>query len=329
MPFLLTQIVLGKRESMSNSMKGFLFGIASSATFGLIPLFTLPLMAKGMVFDAILFYRFLFAALAIGGILIWRKESFRISVAELPVLIILGMLYSSSALFLFWGYGYLSSGIATTIHFLYPVFVTLIMIIFFHEKKSFWTFMAIVMALGGVALLSIGEGNGATISLKGITIVVISAISYALYITGVNKSRIQKMKGLKLTFYVLFSGCCIFFIISQIKGTFQYIPDSSSALNLLMLAIIPTVISNLTLVNAVKYIGSTLTAILGAMEPVTAVFVGIFVFSEPFTASLISGILLIISAVSIIILSRQLNKIALRLKSVLTIIFIKRHSEQS
>lgn len=305
-------------------MKGFLFGIASSATFGLIPLFTLPLMAKGMVFDAILFYRFLFASLAIGGILIWRKESFRISLAELPVLVILGMLYTSSALFLFWGYSYLSSGIATTIHFLYPVFVTLIMIAFFHEKKSLWTFMAIIMALGGVALLSMGEGNGVTLNLEGISIVVISAVSYALYITGVNKSRIQKMKGLKLTFYVLFSGCCMFFIISQIKGTFQSIPDTTSALNLLMLAIIPTVVSNLTLVNAVKYIGSTLTAILGAMEPVTAVCVGVFIFSEPFTTNLASGILLIISAVSIIILSKQLNKIALRFKSALTIIFIKK-----
>lgn len=122
-------------------MKGFLYGIASSATFGLIPLFTLPLMAKGMVFDSILFYRFLVAALAIGVFLILRKETFLITRKELPVLVLLGFLYSGSALFLFWGYNYLSSGIATTIHFLYPVFVTLIMIIIFHEKNHSGLFL--------------------------------------------------------------------------------------------------------------------------------------------------------------------------------------------
>ena len=62
---------------MSN-LKGFAFGILTSATFGLIPLFTLPLMAEGMLFDSILFYRFLFAALALAGIMAAKKESFHV-----------------------------------------------------------------------------------------------------------------------------------------------------------------------------------------------------------------------------------------------------------
>lgn len=298
-------------------MKGFLYGIASSATFGLIPLFTLPLMAAGMVYDSILFYRFLIAAAAIGIILLLRKETFSITRKELPVLLLLGFLYAGSALFLFWGYTYLSSGIATTIHFLYPVFVTLMMVGVFHEKKSFCTFLAVALAVTGVALLSAGDGE-TRLNGTGIFIVILSAVSYALYITGVNKSGVHTMKGLKLTFYVLLSGSVIFFCMAQIKDTFQAVPDAASYLNIVLLAVVPTVISNLTLVKAVGYIGSTLTAVLGAMEPLTAVCVGIIVFHEPFTANLAAGILCIVTAVSTIILARHLQRVTVRLRSAVT-----------
>lgn len=305
------------------NIKGFLLGIASSASFGLIPLFTLPLMASGMVFDSILFYRFLIAALSIGVILICRKESFRIKRSEIPVLVILGVLYACSALFLFWSYSFLSSGIATTIHFLYPVFVTLLMIFIFHEKNSKWTFFAILLAFSGVALLSTGDGKG-SFSIIGISIAAFSGLCYALYIIGVNKSSIKEMKGLRLTFYVLTFGSILFLILAQLKGTFQFISTGNELFNICMLAIIPTVVSNLTLVNAVKYIGSTLTSVLGAMEPVTAVCVGVFIFGEPFTFNLASGIILIIIAVSIIILSKQLNKSILQLRSVIITHILRR-----
>lgn len=300
-----------------NNLKGFIYGILSSATFGLIPLFTLPLMAGGMTFDTILFYRFVFASLAIGSLILWKKESFRITQKECLQLMILGILYASSALFLFWSYNFLSSGIATTIHFLYPVFVTLIMICIFREKKSGWTFFAILMAISGVTLLSSGNEEK-TLNIMGIFIAAVSGLWYALYIIGVNKSDVRNIKGLKLTFYVLAFGSCLFFTLSQIKGTFQAIPDTQSLLNLVALAILPTVVSNLSLVLAVKRIGSTLTSILGAMEPVTAVCIGAFIFNEPFAPKLMTGILLIIAAVSTIILSKNLPVAINKLKRQLT-----------
>ena len=168
-----------------NNLKGFAFGILTSATFGLIPLFTLPLMAKGMQFDSILFYRFLFAALALAGIMAAKKESFHADKRDIPVLILLGFFYTASAMFLFWGYNFMSAGIATTLHFTYPVFVTLIMLLFFREKTSWITLMAIVLAICGVARLSIGEEE-IRLSALGVFIVLLSALGYALYITTVN-----------------------------------------------------------------------------------------------------------------------------------------------
>lgn len=291
---------------MSN-VKGFAYGIATSATFGLIPLFTLPLMAKGMQFDSILFYRFLIAALALTGIMAVRKESFRIERREIPILILLGSFYTTSAMFLFWGYSFMSAGIATTLHFTYPIFVTLIMLLFFREKTSWVTLTAIGLAICGVARLSINEGE---IQLKaiGVLIVLLSAVGYALYIITVNKSRVRMMSGRKLTFYVFVVSTLLFAIKAATNQGIQPIPDTMSLVNLILLAVVPTVISNITLIQAVHSIGGTLTAVLGAMEPVTAVGVGVLVFSEPFTANLALGIGLIILAVTIIILSKSIQK---------------------
>lgn len=286
-----------------NKISGFLYGLLSSASFGLIPLFTLPAMQQGMNFESILFYRFLFAALALGAILLLDGQSFRIRKQEIPSLILLALLYLMSAVFLFWGYKFMASGVATTLHFMYPVLTTLIMMLFFGEKKSIWRLGAIVLAVAGVFFLSSGDDSG-TVTALGIFIVLLSALGYALYLVTVSQLKVGQMKGLRLTFWVFLFGTLLLFIgIAPTTGV-QSIPAGHTLGNLAMLALIPTVISNLALVRAVKSIGSTLTSVLGAMEPVTAVCVGIFIFGEAFTAGIGLGIGLIIAAVTVIILKR-------------------------
>ena len=286
-----------------NKLNGFLYGLLSSASFGLIPMFTIPAMQQGMQFESILLYRFAFATLALGVILLIGGQSFRINRRDIPSLLLLAFFYLISAVFLFWGYKFMASGIATTLHFMYPVLTTLIMMLFFREKKSIWRFMAIALAVAGVFFLSQGDDSG-SITFIGIFIVLLSALGYALYLVTVSQLKVGQMKGLRLTFYVFLFGTLLLFIGIGTTGHTQPIPNLHTAGNLVMLAIIPTVISNLALVRAVKCIGSTLTSVLGAMEPVTAVCVGIFMFGEPFTNSVGLGIILIITAVTVIILKR-------------------------
>lgn len=290
-----------------NSIKGFVSGILTSVTFGLIPLFTLPLMEKGMLHDSILFYRFLLASVTLAIIMVIKKESFGVSRKNLPILLLLGLFYTCSALFLFWGYSFMSAGIATTLHFTYPVFVTLIMLIFFREKTSIITFIAIALAIAGVARLSISSDQ-VEMSVFGVIIVLLSALAYGLYIVTVNKSDIQNLSGRKLTFFVFIISTTLFAIKAGLNEGIQPIPDSSCLINLILLAIVPTVISNITLVVSVRHIGGTLTSVLGAVEPITAVIIGILIFGEPFTPQLALGIGLIIIAVTLIILSKFIQQ---------------------
>lgn len=289
-----------------NRLKGFFYGLATSVTFGLIPLFTMPLMQGGMPLDSILFYRFLFATLALAGMMKLHKESFRIERRDLPILLLLAFFYMASAQCLFLGYDYMGAGVATTLHFTYPVFVTLLMLVLFKERASWVTWAAIVLAVYGVAKLSL-KGGELVLDPTGMIIVLLSAVGYASYITTVNKSRVKDMNGRKLAFYVFVFTTILIAAKALLNKGIQPIPDTQSATNLILLAVVPTVISNITLVLAVHNIGGTLTSILGAMEPVTAVCVGAFVFGEAFTWQEAFGIVLILVAVTLIILGKPIQ----------------------
>ena len=276
--------------------------MATSVTFGLIPLFTLPLMGKGMVYDSILFYRFLFASMALAAVMLLKKETFRIDLRDLPVFILLAFFYTFSSLFLLCGYGYMGAGVATTLHFTYPVFVTLLMFFLFREKTGWLTWLAIALAVCGVALLSLPE-SGLSADVKGIIIVLLSAVAYGSYIVGVNKSMVRNMNSRKLAFYVFVFTTVIFGIRNLVTGNLQLPPDPVSYCHLFLLAVLPTVVSNITLVLAVQNIGGTLTSVLGALEPLTAVCIGALVFGEDFTLREGFGILLVLTAVTVIILT--------------------------
>lgn len=286
-----------------NKLNGFLYGIISSASFGLIPLFAIPAMQHGMDFMNVISYRFLFATISLAVLLKIRKVSFGIQKSDLPTLLLLSFFYIISSVFLLWGYKFMPSGVATTIHFMYPVVTTVIMMLFFREKNSVARTLAILMAIAGVYSLSYSDSKGET-DLLGVVIVLISAVGYALYLVAVGQRKNQSLKGLKLTFYVFLFSTIILLAGMLSTGNMHPIPDYTTAGNLLLLAIIPTIVSNLTLIEAIKYIGATRTSVLGAMEPVTAVVVGIAVFGETFTVSIAIGIMLIVSAVTIIILKK-------------------------
>ena len=291
----------------SSKLKGFFYGLLTSVTFGLIPLFTLPLMQKGLASDSILFYRFVAATLALGTMMVIKGESFRIHWKDVPLLIVMALFYTASSMFLLYGSELMGAGVATTLHFTYPIFTTLLMLALFRERASWVTWLAIVLAVAGVARLSL-QGTELKLDPWGVFIVLLSAVGYASYIVSVNKSRLKELHSRKLAFYVFLFTALTFTAKNGIPGSFQPLPDWESVGLVLLLAVAPTVISNITLLLAVRHIGGALTSILGAMEPVTAVVIGACVFGEAFTATEAVGIALILVAVVLVILTNRIKE---------------------
>ncbi len=292
-----------------NKFKGFLYGIVASSTFGLLPLFTLPVMGEGLTTFSILSYRMLFASILVAVLMLIGRVSFATNLKELRWFAVLGFLYYGSAALLFQAYGGMASGLATTLHFMYPVSVTVIMALVYKQRPSVVTICAIILSLVGVALLCLRESSTGVSSLLSVFLVLLSGVCYAVYLVLVSTvRRINQQNSQKLTFYVLmFSGA--FFMLSTLQGGgLQIIPSGSAGINLLLMATLPTLLSNLALVRSVKNIGSTLTSVLGAMEPLTAIIVGILVFDESLRGLMIVGIILILVSVSLIVLSPLLDK---------------------
>lgn len=283
------------------SIKGVLFAMVSSGTFGLIGLFSTPLKAEGLDEFSILFYRFFFSALIIGLICLLRKESLRIPKELRLKLFILGILYASSAFFFLYSFNYLPTGVSTTMHFMYPIIVSMMMALFFKEKKSMVTFIATILSVFGVVMLC--WTDGVVIRPMGVLIVLTSVFSYSFYIISVNKSKAGRLNAEILTFYVMTIGAVVFLIVAMVtpKGL-QGISNIPSLIRLLLLAFLCTVLSGFTLILAIKLIGSTITSILGSMEPLVALVVGVFYFGEHFDWFSLTGICTIFGAVVLVIM---------------------------
>ena len=290
-----------------NNLRGVLYAVVSSATFGLIPLFSIPLLQGGMSSPAILFYRFGLAAAMMGLIALATRRPLRITWPQTGTLLLLGAMYSVTALGLLRSYTYIPSSVATTINFLYPLGVAIVMTLFFREKNSVWLLVAILISLVGVALLSWGDIGGpqSDRAIVGVGFAGATVLTYTIYIVGVKKSRISRLDPMIQAFYVLLFSAC-FFLVYALSTTGAPLPGKWHLWqNLQLLALVPTVVSNLTLVLAIKEIGSTMTSILGSMEPLTAVLVGVLHFGEKFGLDSASGLILIITAVIIVILQAK------------------------
>ena len=312
-----------KFNFMNVKAKGYILGAVAAATYGMNPLFALPLYKAGMNPDSVLFFRYLFAIPVLRMMIVARGRSFKLKRKEVLPLIIMGLLVALSSLALFQSYNYMDVGIASTLLFVYPILVALIMWIAFKEKLTLPTVLCILLALGGIGLLY-KSGDGSTLNLTGIILVMISALSYAIYIVGVNQSTLKNLATLSLTFYVLLFGLVLFLVRVDFGQSLRVAETWYLWGNLIALAIFPTAISFLCTTQAIQYIGSTPTAILGALEPLTAVFFGVVVFGESRTLRLSCGMLMIILAVTLIIAGGNITIYLVRFRKLFPRLPIKR-----
>ena len=256
-------------------------------------------------------------------------ESFKVSRGELSTLIALGLLFVVSSLTLYCSFLYMDSGVACSLLFVYPVMTAVLMDMLYGEKITKTTAAAIALSLVGVLLLYKGDGE-TVLSTVGVLLVMVSALSYALYIIVANRAsapesgleashnRFSKylphratihrldMSAMKLSFYVLIV-CSVSMVLFSLTSPERHLMPLATGREWgysLMLAIVPTVFSLVSMGIAVRIIGSTPTAIMGALEPLTAVVIGLTVFHEALTVNLVAGILLILTAVITIILSK-------------------------
>ena len=280
---------------------GFFLAIASGASFGLIPLFTIPVIAAGMGYCSIILYRFLFGAIFMLAFLLYRQVSLRISWGDFWRISLLSLLYIICAFTLFMSYDYISSGVATSLIYTNPIWCTVIGLLFLHERLSLKKGAAIALATLGVMLLSGFFADNARFSAWGIFLGLCSGIGYGVYLVMLPRLKISKMPSLKLTFYIFFNAFIYVALYALIvEGGIHPVSDTASWVNLLLLGLLPTAFSNICITMALRLIDTTIVAILGAFEPLTAMVVGVVLLGEACGTATVSGGLLILISVAML-----------------------------
>ncbi len=287
--------------------KGIVCGILAAVCYGTNPFGALPLYEEGVNTASVLFYRFSMAVLMLAVMLIAERKSFSVRKGELKTLASLGALFAVSSITYYQSFRFMDAGIASTILFVYPVMVAVIMATFFKESVTLSTVSAIILALLGIGLLYRG-GEGATLSTMGIILVMLSSLSYAVYIVIVNQSSIR-MSSLKLTFYVLLicMMCLLAYSFTSPDLHLQLPPSPRAWFYACWLGLVPTILSLVLMTIAVHEVGATPTAIMGALEPLTAVAIGVLLFGESLTPRLMTGIVFILLAVMVIVLGKNFH----------------------
>ena len=289
-----------------NAIIGYPAGIITGITYGLNPLFGIPLMNNGASTESILFFRYGFAVLILGATLLIGKQKFKVSWKQAGILLILGLLYTASSIFLFEAYKYIPSGLATTLIFLYPVIVALIMV-FLRVIPSWQVWLAIAATFLGVFIMTRSDGTQ-EINPTGVWLSLGSALVYAFFIVIINRSKtIGNISNSLLTFYTLSVGSVVFFskIAASDANITTGITSTRDWLYLVGLAILPTIVSTATLAISTRNIGATKASVLGVFEPITAILVGTIAFGEALTSNILTGILLAMGAVTFMIMTTK------------------------
>ena len=294
------------------ALNGIFYASISSASFGFSPLFSLALIAAGLSNLDVLSYRWSVAGIVLVIYALSKKKTLCInSFDEAWKILLLSALRAITSITFLVGYANIASGIASTINFMYPVVVALCMILFFGEKKSWVNFIAIGMSIIGMYLMASGDGlrvEGGNTGL-GLACSIISAFSFAAYYIVMKRAKADKIEVVKLTTWIMLMSA-VYFIAGNFifDGKITIVTDGKLWISILGLGLWATMVSNFTGVKAVRRIGPTLTSILGALQPLTAVILGVAFLDEHLSIKTVAGIALILFAVMVIVQHQSKKK---------------------
>lgn len=284
---------------------GMLYSLGSSAAFGLMPVFAKWAYRYDISSITLVSLRFIFAWIIILPLLIYKKEKILLNKKQfIHVFFIGGLVYTFTTLTLFLSYNYISSGIATTIHFVYPIVVTLIAITFFKEKIIKEKLYALVASTLGIFML-IYNGD-VKLNFLGVFYALLSGVLYSIYISGVEHSEMKNINSFVLTFYLSLIASVTLTIGGLCTNTINFNVDLRCYIAAFLIALISTVVAITFFQKGIKIIGSSNASILSTFEPIVSFILGVILFREAISVKIIIGCCLIF--ISVILLTKSCSK---------------------
>lgn len=275
--------------------KGYIYTALSAIIFGLMPLLTKIIIARGATSLTIPFFRVFYVTIVLFFVLKIKKIDFHLEKRDLLSVILTSIFGSGlTIIILNESYNYVDTGIATSLHFLYPLFVAILCCFFYGEKIKKKQIISLSFALVGI-ICFMSKGNG---SLFGYLLAIASGLTYAFYLVKMDKSGLVKMNALKLSFYLALFTTIEIFTMNLYMQEVVFKMDALSYGLLLVLALSSSFLATVLLQKGVLLLRSTRASFICLLEPVTSMIVGILWLNEALTLNKgLGGLAIIISLI--------------------------------
>lgn len=289
-----------------NKTKGIAFGVLAAFIYGCTPILGKLTYLEGSNSMSLTFYRNFLSIPFLFLMLKYKKIPIQTNKTEAKKLAILSLLGSTlTALTLYGAYNYISVGMTTTIHYIYPVLVTAACILIFKEKVSKEKIIALILSTIGIMMFF--EGN---FSIIGVSLALLSGVAYATYILFIDKSGLNSMYPFKISLYCSIFSSIYLFIAGVISGNLVFNMSPKGWAFTILVAFFVSFLANTFIPIGVKYVGPTVTSIVGMFEPITSVVLGILILGEPVTVRNIVACILILAGVFIITITKDKKMIS-------------------
>ncbi|WP_312701961.1 DMT family transporter [Sedimentibacter sp.] len=284
-----------------NKTKGIFFGILAAFIYGFTPILGKMTYMEGSNSLSLTFYRNFLSIPLLFFMLKFKHVPLKIDKTEVKKLALLSSMGPTlTALTLYGSYNYISVGMSTTIHYIYPVLVTAACIVIFKEKVSKETVFALILSTVGVMMFL--EGS---FSLFGVFLAFISGVIFAAHLIYIDKSGLNSMYPFKITFYLSIFSSAYLFLFGLLSRTLVFGMTPTGWVFTLLVAFFASFLANSFIPIGVKYAGPTITSIVGMFEPITSIILGIMFLREPLTTRNIVACILILAGVLAVTISKD------------------------
>ena len=187
----------------------------------------------------------------------------------------------------------LASGLATTLHFVYPVLVVVACIAFRYERANRRKLVCCALCFAGILCFYTPGGD---VSAYGVFLALASGVAWAYYIVHLNSSGLVTMAPFKLAFWLCVFSAVLVGGITLAMGEFVW-PSTAFTRGALALYCCVSTAASLLFQLGNRFIGAQSASMLSTFEPLTSVVIGILVYHEVLTVRLGIGIFCILLAV--------------------------------
>ena len=287
--------------------KGAMFTVLSAILSGVTPAFAKLIYAEGVNTVTLVFFRNLFAIVPLLLICLWQRCSFRMNGRQAAQLLLSGVFGQTlTLLMLYASYQYIPIATATTLHFMYPIFITLICALVFRERMTWFRLAALGAATLGVGCFVDIDGGS---DMGGMSLALLSALTFAYYMVSVEKSGLNRLHPFVITFYFAIVISVAIFLYGMARGELQLSFAPQIYGKMLLFSLFTSVAALGLLQLGIRLLGAADAAILCMFEPLTSFIAGVLLLNEELSLLKAAGSVLILGAVLFMIL---MNRASLR-----------------